>query len=118
MKVEGLWQDEAGNKFDDRKIMKFLTDLQNLKSYRVLDKLTEEQSREVAKIMSEPAWRLRLGSGALPETFYASGPLDRLADMKLEKNRSFLFYREGSQQPLVLGPEQLGSIAKKERDLK
>jgi hypothetical protein len=118
MRVEGSWQDTEGKKFDDRKVAAFLRDLQTLKSTMVLDKLTESQSTELTRLMTAPAWRLRLGQGQLPETFYVSAPLDRLGDLKLERNRSFLFYREGTQNPLVLGPEQLGIITKRERDFR
>ncbi len=118
MRVEGSWQDPEGKKFDDRKVAAFLRDLQTLKSTMVLDKLTESQSTELTRVMTNPAWRLRLGQGQLPETFYVSAPLDRLGDLKLERNRSFLFYREGTQNPLVLGSEQLGIITKKERDFR
>lgn len=118
MKVDGSWQDESGGKFNDKKVEAFLKDLQNMKSYMVLDKLTEAQSQELTQIMNSPVWRLRLGQGQQPETFYATSSIDRLGDLKLERARSFLFYREGTANPIVLGPEQAGVMNRKERDFR
>ena len=118
VKIEGEWQDDTARKFDNRKVEAFLRDLQNLKSYMVLDKLDETQSVELTQIMKSPAWRLRLGQGDLPETYFASAPLDGLTNLKLDRNNSFLFYKEGTSQPLVLGPDQMSVVNKKEKDFR
>lgn len=118
-RAELEWQDETGRKFDRRKVESFLKDLQNIKSYMVLDKLTPVQSQELQRLLSTPAHRLRMVSGnAVPETFYISSPLEALVDLRFEKKRSVLFYREGSVNPLVLSGEEANVFYRKEKDFR
>ncbi len=117
-RVESEWLDPRGKRLDRKKVDQFLRDLQDLRSYMVLDKLTEEQQQEVGRAMASPAYRLRFSLGSSAETFYATRPLEKIADLKLDKKQSFLFYREGTQYPLVLSGDQLGVLTRREQDLR
>lgn len=113
------WFDQEGKKLDGKKVESFLRDLQQLKSYMVLDRLTPGQAVELERVLTTPRWRLRMtNAGAAPETFYMTGELEALADLRLERKGSVLFYREGTRNPLVLNGAQLNFMNKKVKDLR
>jgi hypothetical protein len=118
LKVSDIWQDEMDRPLDNKKINRLINDLQSIKSYMVLDKLTETQSGELEKIMTEPQWKLKIAQRDYTESFFISKPIDEVLDFKLEKRNSLLFYREGTLAPIVLSPEQVNIFKRVERDLR
>lgn len=112
------WENGLGQKLNTKKVEAFLSDLLDLKSYMVLDKLDVTQGQALKVIMHSPKWRLQVAQRDSTDTYYVSAPLDRVGSLKLERSGSALLYREGTLSPIVIGREQLGVFNSKERDLK
>ena len=112
------WQMADGTPVDTRKVESFLKDLQALKSYMVLDKLTPSQSEALQQVMLTPQWRLKLGQAGTPEVYFISAAMDRLGDLKLDRSGSSLLYREGTASPIVLSREQVSIMNKRDKDFR
>lgn len=117
-KISDLWQDNSGQRMDSKKLERYIGDLQNIKSYMVLDKLSPIASAELEKIMSAPRWRLKIAQREYTETFFVAGPLTDIGDFRLEKANSLLFYREGTTTPIVLPPDMQNIFKKSDSQLR
>jgi hypothetical protein len=118
IRVSDTWQDDEGIKFDKRKVDKLVSDLQEIKSYMVLDKISSTTQSELDRLMAAPQWKLRLAQRDYIETFFVAGPLSSVGEVKLDKANSLLFYREGSSTPIVLSPEQIQIFKRLEKQMR
>lgn len=119
LRVAEKWQNADGAPLDERKVEGFLKDLLALKSYMVLDKLTPPQSEALQQVLqATPQWQLKIGQAGSVETYFISSPIDRLADLKLERSGSSLLYREGTTGPIVLSREQASVLNKRDKDFR
>ena len=117
-KIADIWQDNAGKQMDVRKLDRYINDLQNIKSYMVLDKLSNLASAELDKIISNPNWKLKIAQREYTETFFVAGPLNEIGDLKLDRPNSLLFFREGTTTPIVLAPEMVQIFKKNDNQLR
>src|SRR5690606_147208 len=57
---EDGWTDQNGGNLNDGKVRRFLTRLEEMKSYSVLEKLNTDQQSTMEKVVSSPSYRMKL----------------------------------------------------------
>ena len=84
------------------KATNFINEFIEIRSYMILDRLDEEQKQELDQYLEKPLYLIKIGTANKTESFYLTELVERIGNLKFEKGKSYIFYKEENLFPLVI----------------
>jgi hypothetical protein len=118
VKKDGQWLDQSGEKLSDSKVMTFIDRLEEIKSFSILDKLSNEQQFFMEQMMANPALSLKLISAQGVRTYLIGAIKKQIPGMSVIQSDTFALSTDEKQSFVLLNKEELKILATKSTDLK
>jgi hypothetical protein len=118
LKKENQWVDQEGATLTDIKVLKFFENLEEMKSFSILNNLTKEQQVFMDKTMATPAWSLKLISAQGVRTYLIGELQSDIPGTNVFRNGTFALSTDEKQSFVLVDREELRILSTKSLDLK
>ena len=118
LRKEDQWLDQNGVQLSDAKVRKFFDRLEEIKSFSILDKLSTEQLTFMQKVLSEPAYGLKLVSSQGVRTYLIGHVKGQIPGMNVVKSDTFALSTDEKQSFILIEKDELKMLSTKSSDLK
>ena len=112
------WVDQNGVALSDGKVRRFLTRLEDMKSYSILEKLSSDQVSLMENIMSSPNYGLRLITTQGTRKLIVSEIKGQMNGLHGIKNNSYALATEEAQSFVLIDRDEIKTINTKSAELK
>ncbi|HXH29234.1 MAG TPA: DUF4340 domain-containing protein [Bacteriovoracaceae bacterium] len=106
-KKEDRWEDPAGSSVGPEKVKALLERIQNIKSYTVLEGLSEDQNATLRKAMVTPAQTIKLVSTAGVRTYTFYEIKEKLPGLDEPKGPAYFLTTEDKRSIILIDPGEL-----------
>ena len=112
------WEGRNSKPLEAQRVKLYFQTLGSLKSNVILDKVTDEQQKEISRYFEKPLYLVNIKKSNGKVEKYEISPLIRsLPGLKLEKWKNVLFRSTNSQFVYVLGKDMLKYFNRSERNM-
>lgn len=118
LKKEDQWLDQAGVTLKTSRVEKFFRDLEDLKSFSILENLTTEQKEFMDKVMATPVITLKIISGQSVRNYLIGEIKGSIPNAPTMKGPVFALSTEDRKSYVLLEKEELKILNIKPNDLK
>jgi hypothetical protein len=117
-KKEEEWVDAKGGQLSRQKVSRFLEQMENLKSFSILDNLKVEQREFMEKAFSTPDYRLKLITGNNVRRYLIAEIKGTIPEMPLAQKNFFALSSDDKQSFVLIEKDQLKVFSGRNIDLK
>lgn len=118
LKKEDQWLDQAGNILKTARVEKFFRDLEDLKSFSILENLSPEQKEFMDKIMATPVITMKIISGQSVRNYQIGEIKGSIPNTPTVKGPVFALSTEDRKSYVLLNKDELKILNIKPNDLK
>lgn len=118
IKKDGQWVDQSATILAENKVMKFFERLEDLKSFSILNNLTEKQQLFLENAMSSPAFSLKIISSQGVRSYMVSEIKNGVPDLGLSKSHFYALSSDEKKSFVLIELDQLKLLSTKSNDLK
>ena len=110
------WKGKNGHPLDPNKVFGFLSDMTNIRSNFILDKVNEKLDGQINKYLETPAFKIEVeDKNKKLYTYNLSGLVGNLDTLKLEKWQNFLITATNRKYPYLLNRSMLKKLNRNEK---
>jgi hypothetical protein len=118
LKKETLWVDQAGVVLADAKVSRFFNRLEEVKSFSILEGLTNEQQDFMENLMATPAYSLKLITTQGVRSYVLSEVKSGIPGMNLSRGKFFALSSEDRKSFVLIDDDQMKVFRQRSSDLK
>jgi Domain of unknown function (DUF4340) len=118
LKKDEQWVDQAGNTLKTARVEKFFADLEDLKSFSIMENMTPEQKDFMEKVMAAPAITLKIISGQNVRNYLIGEIKGAIPGVLTTKGPVFALTTEDKKSYVLLEKDELKILNLKPNDLK
>lgn len=118
IKKDAQWFDQNGLALTDTKVLKFISNIEDIKSYSILDKLNSEQLAFMQQTMGNQVWSLKLITDQGVRSYIISQVKGQVPGMSGIKGDSFALSSDEKQSFVLIEGSELKILNTKSTDLK
>lgn len=115
---EDGWTDQNGGNLNDGKVRRFLTRLEEMKSYSVLEKLNTDQQSTMEKVVSSPSYRMKLTTTQGTRELSLSEMKGSINGLGGIKNNSYALSSTEGQAYVLIDRDEIRVLLTKPNELK
>lgn len=118
LRKEDKWLDQNGETLSDSKVRRLFEQLEQIKSYSILDKLNTDQQVFMEKAMATPTYSLKLISNQGVRTYVVGQVPGQIPGMTVVKSNTYALSTEEKQSFVLIEKDELRVFTTKSNDLK
>jgi len=117
-KRDNSWIDQNGTELNPDKVMRFISKLEDIKSYSILEKLNSDQQSFLERTIQLPSISLKIITSQGVRNYYMNEIKGQIPGMNVVKNNSFILTNEDKQSFVLLEKDELKVLSSKVTELK
>ncbi len=118
LKKDEQWVDQNGSILSENRVKNFFTKLEDLKSFSILNNLTNEQQEYMEAAMANPTYTLKLITGQGVRSYMISEFRNGIPSISLSKNNFLALSSEDKKSFVLLDLDQARTFTTKSSELK
>jgi hypothetical protein len=118
IKKNTQWLDQAGEQLNESKVARFFQRLEGVKSFSILENLTEEQLTHMQKIMATPTYSLKIITPQGQRLYVISEVKKGIPGMEIAQSNFFALSTEERKTFVLIEENQMKVLGQKAQELK